>query len=603
MKSRFAVACLAAVAAAVPAVAEDAAPILVTASRTEAGSIAVIDRGAIEALQPVTALELLDRVAGVRAFAKGGAGGSSYLSIRGGEPNFTLVLLDGLKVNDPTNSQGGAFDLAQIDPQALDRIEIARGARSAVHGADALSGVVNLRLREVTANDRFGSAQASIDSEGAYGVAGSAGTGWERGGLLVSASRFDSGDLTEGSDLERWQALGKLTQAIGEHSLTAMLLRAETDRATFPEDSGGPRLAVVRDRELRDTALTAASLGFTGGGEGVRPNLSLNWSRQDADTASPPIPPAVPAITADTRFERLEALADLRFEPLPSLTLAVGAGYLDEDGRSRGTLDVGFPLPADFDIGRNIASGFAEATYARGAVTASAGVRFDDPSTAASEWTGRAALRIGPAFASFSEGYKLPSLYALAYPLIANPDLLPERSRSFEAGLDQPVAGGRVRIAYFHSRFRDLIDFDPVAFTNVNRARVTTQGVEVEAERELAAGWRARGSLTYLDVDSATPLRSRPDWQGSASVEWQAAPQLLATLGGRFNSDFFDSSVPTGLVDVDGHAEIDASVRYALTDAVALQLTGRNLLSADYEDSVGFPAPGRVVRLSVSARF
>lgn len=603
MKSAYAATLCAAVVFPSAVFAADPDSIVITASRTEAGGVAIIDRQQIEALQPVTALDLLDRIAGVRGFLKGGAGGSSYLSIRGGEPNFTLVLLDNVKVNDPTNSQGGAFDLAQIDADALDRIEVARGARSAIHGADALSGVVNLRLREVREGERFGSTRAEVDTRGAHGVGGTIGYGWRDGGLLVSGSLFDSGNLTKGSDLDRRQILAKATQDLQYVTLSALALRVDTDRELFPEDSGGPRFAMIREREQRDTDLTVASLGLTGRDERLRPNIMLSWTRQDVDSDAPPIPPAVPAITADSRFERIEALGDLRFEPADMISLAVGAGYIDEDGRSRGILDIGMPLPADFDIGRTIASGFAEATFRTGAVTATAGIRYDDPSTASAEWTGRGSLRSGPFFVSLAEGYKLPSLYALAYPIIANPDLKPERSRSFEAGVESEMVGVGLHLAYFHNRFRDLIDFDPDRFTNVNRARITTQGIEAAAEGEIAPGWRARGALTYLDVNSATPLRSRPKWQGAASVDWQAHRRLSLTLAGRYNSDFFDSSVPTGLVDGDGHAEFDAALRYAVTDTVGLTLTARNLFSADYEDAVGFPAPGRVVRLGLSTRF
>lgn len=604
MKCAYAATLLAAVAfpyGCFAAEADDA--IVVTASRTEAGGIATIDRTAIETLQPVTALDLLDRVAGVHAFSKGGVGGGSYLSVRGGEPNFTLVLLDGVKVNDPTNSQGGAFDLAQLDPDALDRIEIARGARSAIHGADALSGVVNLRLREVRDGQSFGSARANVDTEGGYGLGGMAGYGWTNGGLLLSGSVVDSGDLTEGSDLERQQVLAKVSHDFEAVTLSAFALRVHTDRDAFPEDSGGPRLAALPDREQRDTDLTVASVGIAGRGERLRPNLTLNWSRQDVDADTPAIPPLAPAIMSDSRFERLEALGDVRFEPIPALSLALGGGYIDEDGRSRGSLDLGFPLPADFDISRHIASGFAEATVTTGPVVATAGVRYDDPSTTAAEWTWRGSVRVGPAFASLSEGYKLPSLYALAYPIIANPDLKPERSRSLEAGLEGEIAGVGLHLTYFRNRFRDLIDFDPDLFTNVNRARVTTEGVELETEGELIAGLRARGALTYLDVDSATPLRSRPKWQGATSLDWQANDRLALTLASRFNSDFNDSSVPTGLLRVDGHVELDAAARYALTDVFTVTLTARSLFSADYEEAVGFPAPGRVLRLGVSAAF
>ena len=114
-------------------------PVTVTASRSGASVRALggeeIDRMRIERSLPWSATDLLRNVAGVHAFDKGGAGGGSYVSIRGGEPNYTLFLLDGAKVNDPTNSQGGAFDLGMLDPAALQTIEVYRGALSAVHGA------------------------------------------------------------------------------------------------------------------------------------------------------------------------------------------------------------------------------------------------------------------------------------------------------------------------------------------------------------------------------------------------------------------------------------------------------------------------------------
>src|SRR3546814_575233 len=186
--------------AAAPAGAQEA--IIVTGSRTgpDETSTAVGTAEDIERTQPVTALEPLDRVAGVRAFSKGGL---SYLSVRGGEPNFTLVLLDGIRVNDPTNSRGGAYDFEQIDPFALERIEVARSSLSAVHGADALSGVVHLRLKSPSPGESFGSARMMAETQGSIGLTGTAAYGWADGGLLVSGSRVDSGNFFEGVDLRR----------------------------------------------------------------------------------------------------------------------------------------------------------------------------------------------------------------------------------------------------------------------------------------------------------------------------------------------------------------------------------------------------------------
>ena len=598
--------------------------IIVTASRTgdpiQSFGGTVIEDDEIEILQPVSALDVLDRVSGVRAFDKGGVAGPSYVSIRGGEPNFTLVLLDGIRVNDPTNSRGGAFDFGQIDPFALDRIEVARGALSAVHGADALSGVINLRLRTLNVDERLLAGRAFADTRGGVGASATAGQGWSSGSLLASGSWYDSGELTKGSDLQRWQLFGRARQEFGLVAATALALHARMDRAVFPEDSGGPRLAVIRERERRDTDLTIAGLAVGRAGEGRwQPRLSLSWVRQDDDAATPAIAPGpviggVPAITADSRFDRVEATFENRFDLGQAADLAVGATWLREHGEAVGKIDFGFLIPADFEIEREVLGAFAEAAM-RPAQWASVivGGRFDDPSSQHPEWTGRAALRLtpfgnGPAvFASWAEGYKLPSLFALAYPIIANPDLRPERSQSYELGLEEQWGSGRgrVRLAYFHSRYRDLIDFDPEAFTNVNRSGVTAQGLEAELAVSLSSTVDLSGNLTYLDTsqpDGAAPLRSRPEWQGLAAVDWRPNARTEFYLGAAYTGAFFDSSVPTGLVTLDPRLEVTAGATVSLSDRVTFAVTARNLLSDSHEDAVGFPSPGRVLRASLSLR-
>lgn len=590
-------------------------PIVVTASRTgKAGAATtVLDRHDLEWMQPVTVLDPLDRLAGVRAFSKGGL---TYLSVRGGDPNFTLVLIDGVRVNDPTNSRGGAFDFEQIDPFALDGIEVARSALSAVHGADALSGVVHLRLREPDRGETAASARAFADTEGAAGLSGTAAHGWSGGGLVASVGWFDSGGLFEGVDLRRRQALAKASQDLGVARLSAFALHAGADRNAFPEDSGGPRLAAVREREMRETRLTVAGVEVGRAGEAiVQPRLALNWSRQDSETDTPPIAPGavpgVPRIVSDSRFDRTEAIADLRLRATQTLTLAAGASLIREKGESSGFVEVGFPLPSDFSIERSIRSLFGEATLALRAASLTAGLRYDHASREGGAVTARGGvrLRLAPrteAFADFSTGYKLPSLFALAFPVIANPDLEPERSRTLAFGVAQRLGGGEIRATLFESRFRNLIDFDVERFTNVNRGRVRSRGVELEAAIRLGPRTEVEGSLTWMDVDNAPgapPLRSRPEWQGSMTLGWRPIERLVVSISGRFNSDYFDSSVPTGLILSSGHVRLDVEAVYRATERLALRATVRNIAAAEYEDALGFPAPRRLARLAVEWGF
>jgi outer membrane cobalamin receptor len=576
---------------AVPVRADEA--IVVVGSRTLADG-AALTAGDLARAQPVTVLDALDGLAGVRAFQKGGAGGGSYLSVRGGEPNFTLVLLDGFRVGDPTGTAGGAFDFAQLAPAAVGEVRLARGGVSAVQGADALSGVVDVRLR--SPGEAFAEVTVGADGRGAVEASATAGAA----GLLASAGVYDSGDLTAGSDLRRVQGLVKADRAAGAVAVRGLLFAADTAREGFAEDSGGPRFAASRALETRDTRFVLAGVEATAAEPGPwRPRVLAAWSRQDVDADTPAIGAAVPAIRARSRFERVEASAELRRQT-GALTLAGGAGLMREDGRGRGTVDIGFPLTADFDLVRDNFGLFGEATLAPAAgASVTVAVRRDDPQGQRPEWTGRASATLGIAYAGWSEGYKLPSIFALAYPLIANPDLKPERSRTLEAGL----ARGGWRVGVFRTRFADLIDFDPARFTNVNRARVTTRGVEAEARGRVLPDVEARASVTLLDVDAPTPLRQRPTWQGLGSATWAARPDLTLGATVRFNAAFDDSSVPTGLVRERGHAEVDLDAAVAVTERLSLRLLLANLTSADYANAVGFPAPGRVLRASLTTRF
>ncbi|MBE2213987.1 MAG: TonB-dependent receptor [Opitutaceae bacterium] len=94
--------------------------------------------------RPTSVGGLLNQIPGVHVDRAGGAGGRSTLYLRGGEENHTLVLLDGVPLNDPTNSRGGGVDLSLIDPAAVDSLALVRGPASMRHGPEAISGVLHL---------------------------------------------------------------------------------------------------------------------------------------------------------------------------------------------------------------------------------------------------------------------------------------------------------------------------------------------------------------------------------------------------------------------------------------------------------------------------
>lgn len=198
----------------------------------------------------------------------------------------------------------------------------------------------------------------------------------------------------------------------------------------------------------------------------------------------------------------------------------------------------------------------------------------------------------------------MPSLFALGHPLIGNAALRPERSRNIEAGVEWARPDGRfLRLTLFANRFRDLIDFDPALFLLVNRDRVRARGAELEGRWTFGPALTLAGALTYLDLNSATPLRGRPRWQGSLRAAWRAAEGLELNAALRGNSRFNDASIPTGLVRARGHVEADLGLRYRLSERFTLDAALRNLADSEHQDAVGFPAPGRLLRATLSAAF
>jgi outer membrane receptor protein involved in Fe transport len=589
-------------------------PIVVTGARDRDAPVAGesrIDEREIQILQPPTLLDTLDRLAGVRAVSVGGIGGGSFLSVRGGDPNFTLVTIEGLKLNNPTNSRGGAFDFTLIDPALVSRIDVVRGAGSPIHGSDSLSGVVAIQLAAAEPGASFAGGRAAAGSEGELGLNLRGGAGWSGGSILGAAAWYHSGGLDVGSRLDREQQLVRVGQRIGTFDLGAVAVRARSERATFPEDSGGPRLAVNREREEGELSLDAGIVTLRRDPAArVRPNLSFSWSEQRDHADTPAIAPGaldgVPASESRIRFRRLEGMADIGFAR-GRHTAIIGGAFLREDGRSRGSLDLGFPLPTSFELTRLTAAAFAEATLRpSNAASLNLAVRMDAVTDGPRTWTGRAAGRVqiaggAAAFASVGNGYKLPSFFALAHPLVGNPDLGTERSVNLEAGLEWN-GGDRAgaRFSLFRNRFRDLVDFDAVSFRFVNRARVVTSGAEVELRWQPAQRLDLFAALTFLDVDSTTPLRGRPRSDASARIAWTPRPRL--ELGGamRLNSSFFDASIPTGLIRVKGRIEADLTLGYRLTEALRFDLAFRNVTDSRHEDAVGFRAAPQRATASLS---
>ena len=583
----------------------------------------LIDQAEVEARNPASLPDLLGEQTGLHVSQPGGGGGVTSLFIRGGEPNFATVLIDGVKMNDPNNTRGGSFDISSFNIGDVERVEIVRGPQSAIYGSDSLSGVVNLITQ--AGAPKWG---LDVSAEGGtheyYNFAAAvAGPVTSKGGFTLRAATRDDGTSIVGSSFENTTVNAKLVLDEGTGWDVAIHGRyADTEGSAFPEDSGGPDYAVIRDKDRKSA--TDSAFGIDGG-VAITPAWTLRGTAylydHDDTFSSPGIAPGVrdgvPPRKADSSLTRDYVSGYAVWQATKGLAVTFGADYQGEDGKSNGYIEFapGFQVPSSFKLNRDIVGVFGELQFEPASgLTILGSVRNDNPDVGDAQTT----TRVGAAYtfnsgttrlhANWGQGFKLPSFFALGHPLVGNPDLKPETSESYDFGVEQAFLDGRVQLGatYFNNDYEDLIDFDPEIFLQVNRDSVTTSGVEFEARYDPVAELGLRANVTYIDYQipsGADPLRQRPDWSGGIDATWRPMASVETTLAWLYVGETYDTSIPTGGMDLDAYNRVDVNVRWEAADSLVVALAVDNLLNAHYEDAIGFPAPGILPRLSVRYRF
>ncbi len=603
-------------------------PIVVTASRlpaphsTTSANSTVITREEIEARQPRTIMDLLRQVPGLHVDQPGGRGGVSSVYLRGSDPNFVVVLIDGIKMNDPTNSRGGSFDFSTIDPESVARIEIIHGPLTSVYGSDALGGVIHIitseggktpetqvTVKSGTKDDYY----AGLNTQAVFGRA--------EGAFQFSVE--DDGTLTSGSAFSSKNVHGNLRFSPVKLAWLNLVLRYNESRGErFPDDSGGPAFAVLRGRDLRDVSSWTAGLSL---GRDFSPRWSqqgkVSFYQRNEDTVSPGVAPGardpfgIPPNRSDNRFERLEVQWYSVFNPGNRWQFVVGANLQSEKGESQGALDFGGgPVPNRFKADREVVAGFFETGLEISEnVNLEGGFRVDDPEGFDLQFSPRLGFSYGlestktTIKANWSKGFKLPSFFALGHPVVGNASLVPETSRSAEAGVTQKLFSSRLvlRGTYFTSRYYNLIDLQegppPIL---VNRSEVKTEGFEAGVVFQVNSFLTMDGHISYVKSEiegSDEVLRNRPKWRGGLKTRVNVSGDFLAALDLLYVGRVHDSSIPTGDRRLDDYVRVDLAGLWRVSENWQFSGSLDNVFDADYDEALGFPAPG--IRLYLGLRY
>jgi len=607
---------------------EEPLEVVVTGSRLPiiasglAQAVSVIDARQIRQLDPGSLEDILSQVSSAYVDSAG-AGGFSSLYMRGGENSHLLVLIDGVKVNDPTSTRGSAYDLSAIDVRQVERIEILRGPASAIHGGEALAGVINIITRPTSGSGLQGSVYGGVGQDGYARAGGTVTAGHHAWTGQLGFGTTRDGESGDDATL-RLDTFSGSMQVAPSSKLTGQIFarRNERESVAFPDDSGGPRLAVNREQTQRESRDTTYGISFAWSNpKSLSLNAGVSLFERDEFTDNPFVDAGVrlpvPAFTSDTRFRRTTAHLTATYDLSESTSLVAGIERQNESGKLASAGDFlfdGSPITLDFALERGTDSVYAEGRFQLASpVSLQVGIRRDEVDRLSIETTPhlgvvwdlpRSATTLK---ASYNEGFKPPSFFALGFPIGANPDLRPETSRNSEFTLLQRIedSGSTVQIGLFHTVYQDLVDFDSSTFEYVNRGEIAVTGIEPSVTLGMASRLKLQVGLTLLEIserDDMAPLRNRPERRFTASVEYHVNERSSLFAAFYHSASFIDRSNPTGDIEMSGFAIVNAgySLRF---DRLRFKLSIDNLFDNAYEQFVGFPAQERRLRTEVSGEF
>ena len=569
---------------------------------------------------------------GLAVFSSGGPGTEVNARIRGANSSQTLVLIDGAIMNSGTL---GSYDFANLTTDNIERVEILRGAQSMLWGSDAMGGVINI----VTKRGQGPFSATGFLEYGSFASLREGGTVSGKQGIVdysLSLSRWDTSSFsavnyrrgaTERDSYRNWQGSGRIGVDLphdGRLDFNMRWMNSDTQldsvSATFPSDVYGSKMRSQQyvfsgsyeqpitgwwSQKLTLARSQEASLFLPG---------TLQRSLLDGTFSTPFGSPNETRVIAN----RLEWQHNFQITKL--LLLSAGYQFREQQGEN----DTGL-------INSILSShaGFAQAQFNLwDRVFATAGVRHDSYNVFGDATTYRLTggyyhmetdtkLR-----ASYSTGFRAPSMNELFFPNFGNPNLGPEKSQSMDVGIDQYFLSKQLKVTggFFWNHYRNLIitTFDPAfcapfstfGFCPQQLGEASTKGWEAglsytySSDRQFLKGMVVQAQYTNTltrDLEAHTRLPRWPTDQWSASVSYQPIDPLWITVIGRYvGSRFNTTGEQQNLRAFDVWS---LAVTYDVTKRMQAYLRAENLFNEKYEEIASAGTPIRSIFGGVRVTF
>jgi vitamin B12 transporter len=577
-------------------------------------SISVIGAEELDSIQSPDLSTVLQRLPGVSLSRNGSSGGFTGLFVRGASSQQVLVMVDGIRVADVAAPGGGA-DLGTLSASGLGKVELLRGSNSVVWGSDAIGGVLAVSTRSldgIEASAEYGS-NNSFDAQAGFGRQG---RGYEfavTGGYTETDGFSSAASGTEADGFRQWRGQARARIDIVPDLNVNVAGRYADSHVSFDGYSFAPPYGLIDTPEYSDITEWSGRAGLEYAGDDLR--LEAAYALHDLNRANfDPRFGSDPGFVARGRDERAEFRGQWG-DTHDGFHANFGADHAWEHFST--TYDARKEAKS---TGAHLLLGWAGEGF-----NIAAGARIDDHSGYGSEWTlgANGSFDLGHGWrlrATYGEGFKAPTLYQL-YSDYGNTAIVPERSRSYDLGVEKGDRNGVLHVALtlFRRDSRDLIDFAACTgevcitrpfgrYENVGRARA--QGFELELGTRITDTFRASAAYTWLKAKDRSPghfnqgndLARRPRHTVSVALDWETPLAGLA-LGAdlRMVGGSFDDA--GNFTRLDGYAL--ATLRAALPVTEKIELFGRveNVTDADYQTVAGYNTAGRSAFVGARARF
>lgn len=609
--------------------------VIITATRIEqpreavSVSSTIITGIKLEEAQAVIVSDVLSRTAGISVTRNGGPGGATQLRIRGAETDQTLVLIDGVPLNDPSLI-GGGYNFANMMVGDVDRIEVLRGPQSTLWGSQAIGGVVNI-LTRAPADATSGQASLEVGSRASTLGRAAMGMGGAWGGLRLAASHY----ATEGFSAFDKRLGGKEKDGYRNSSASGRLDLKLTDTVTVDLRGGISQARAEFDGyapptyDFGDTADYARTRDLNGY-VGVRSvtmegrfsnRIGLGYTQTDRENFDPA---AAVTKTFDARGgnSRIDYQGALTLSPIWQAVFGASADRAWFRTASPSVYDPN-PVPQSHAVRQDSAFGQIQARPLEGVIL-TVGVRHDQHQA----FGGHTTFQTGATYAlpdrltllraNYGEGFKAPSLYQL-YGDYGDLGLSPELAKGWDMGIERSLAQGRIRASaiYFHRKTDNQIDFAActgVQCTNrpyglyANTARAIGQGLELTANASLTEALDLTANYTVMDTqnrspgaDFGKPLARRANRSGAAEATYRWPFKLTTSLAIQYVGDSFDDAANSDRLK--SYVLADVRATYPISDRIEVYGRIENLTDRQYAVIRGYGSTGRGAFVGIRARF